>query len=288
MKKIIILSIFWVISCFAMQKQELVPSLDELIVRLKNLEQALKGENKKSGFDIFQEMNIFSKLLDDFSKNPSQENVDAAIEQLLDKLLFDNVIEYLDLPQLRKLRTALNDMFEKIQKINQNIKGRGVDLAVQQDFYDMVFETFAREKEVLDAYIDQKNREFQQTLFDESITNVRNKLIKFQQDPTVITLSRLSNSLKFNIQFLDVVDRLDVLSGIFMKFNQLVKDVENTFRNPSPALQNLAKKTGRAAWIQKLKKEIFGSLHETQEKLRKYLKNRLEAAQKEKIENIIN
>ena len=99
----------------------------------------------------------------------------------------------------------------------------------------------------------------------------------------MITLGNLARSLKFNIHFLDVIDRLDVLSGIFKKFNQLVKDIENTFLNPNPALQNFAKKTGRAAWLTKVKKEIFDSLQQSQDELRSYVKMRLEKSRQEKI-----
>jgi len=65
-------------------------------------------------------------------------------------------------------------------------------------------------------------------------------------------------------------------------FNHLVKDIENSFYYPNQDLQNLAKKTGRLAWIKKYRKEILDSLHTTQNSLRGYLKKRLEVAQKEK------
>ncbi len=281
MKRILIVT-FFVSTAFGMQKQqELSSTLMQLDQQLQDLENALKKTKQIPSFDIFQQLASFSRLLDDFSKIPSEDRLDQLIEMIFHELLFEN-LEDLDLQKLRKLRNMLSDIDEKIVRINQNMKNRGVNSSIQEEFHETVYMTFKDQKELIEPYINQKNREFQQTLFDQSVTNARNQFIKFQNEPTVLTLSRLANALKFNIQFLDVVDQPGVISQIFINFNQLVKDIENAFYYPNKALQDLAKKTGRKAWIKKYSKEILDTLHETQVKLRKYLKNRLEAARKEK------
>lgn len=261
--------------------QEFSGVLMQLHQKLQELGNTLKKSQSKFGLDIFGTLENFSNLLDTFSKFPNDQTLDALIEKILHEVTFEN-IENLDIAQLKKLREILNTISEKMLIINQNLIKRRAASYIQEEFLEAVFDTFKREKAVIDTYIAQKILAFQQTLFDQSIKSVRNRLIEFQKDPTVITLENLARSLKFNMRFLDVIDRLDVLSEIFKAFNQLVKDIENTFLYPNTALQNLAKKTGRAAWLTKGKREIFDSLQQSHDELRSYVKIRLAKSRQEK------
>lgn len=116
--------------------------------------------------------------------------------------------------------------------------------------------------------------------FDRSLNSIRAKFEKLQNEPTAFNLNSFAQGLTFNVTLLDAVDRLDVLSEIFQRFNQLAKDIEMAFIKPNKDLQVLAKQLGKDFLL--IRKQIFDSLRQSQEKLRSYVKGRLEKSRKER------
>lgn len=246
-----------------------------LLKELSILHQSLINlENKlitipKSTLNIFEQLDLFDKKLDLFAKNSTEIQLQ---ELILQRVSFEN-IEKLTVQELKKLRMMLARTVSELEYVGQIVKN---NTYVQKTFYEEVFGPFKQEKENADKFIGQKIREFQKTLFDQLLDYARNQLIKVQNDPSIPNLSNLANALTFDMRFLDVIDNLNILFQINMKFNQLAKDIKSTFNVPNNAMQAFMKRTGRAAWVDKFKNEIFNSLQVMQQKMQKYLNMRRE------------
>lgn len=280
MKRLIFL--VWVFSSFAMQtKEDLSVALQQLNQNLLVLEDKLKISEKKPIIDVFTSLEKFSNLLDTFSKFPSEGTLDQLLEMVFTELTFEG-FETLELPKLREFKIALSKVYEKIIRIQKNIRNHGVDMVLQEEFNESLLGTFKAEKDLIDAYITQKNVEFQQTLFDTSIKNVRITLERFKKEPTWINLLRIGNAIKFNLKFLDVVENLKDLADIFLRYNTLVKEFEDTFSEPNEGMLRLTKKMTKPIMMNIIKKDILDPLRKAQQDFREYIKNRLEAMRKEK------
>jgi hypothetical protein len=277
MRKLFFIIIFLEASCLA--NQELVSSLNQLKAQLQDLNDILK--KAKPTLKIFEQLQVFSKELDNFLRNPTDELLEKIINSLLYELLFEN-LEQLDVSELKRLQELIANIFKKIEDSDQQLRKRHVDENIQENFHEMVFDFFKKEKDVVDQFITNALVESQKNPFEQALVNTHVKLEKFQHDPTLVTLGSLAHAITFDLKSLDAVDRLDV-PKLFMSFNQLVKNVEITFSQPIHFFV-IGRKQEKEILIKKYRKQIFDSLYKTQNEFRAYVKDRLEKSQKERYD----
>lgn len=267
----------------AMPDNNLRDDLFALQKRLQEIEKQLpsKGAPVKKK-TMLEDLKSLEKAVDEFYEHFSDDSFEALVEKV-NTVPLENIGEITHKEELAAVKATLAEILNKMQKTFALIKKIGASSYLQQDFNEYVITSFMMQKNVADAFIEQKIKEINEKVtFEFSIENVKLQLEKFKNDPTPWNLSNLANALKFDFRSLDRVKELKKLGEIRKNFNRLADDIKNTFEKPNAKVQAFAKKMGTGIIQKQVKETIADPLANINDQFSEYMNRRLNAILKKK------